>query len=169
MTIRELRITLNRTGASLPQLGHKKPSQKLLTVEAGEPGTRERRSMVGQASGLQPGENAEAKIEAVDKQPRGDAERTLRNLEVGDDPYRARGKLGCNVLDQLVQLRLAEAVEKEMSDNEVVGLAFRGLEAKGVDLADPEPIAPMGAALTQKVEHSCAAVDRCSSEAWIGF
>lgn len=76
--------------------------------------------MIGKLRDPQSSEDAKGKIEAVDEDSRRPAHRTGGNAEIGDEPERIGIERGDDPQDKLVQLRLREAIEKEVRNDEII-------------------------------------------------
>ena len=87
---------------------------------------------------------------------------TRGDAELGDDPQRARLKLGSNARAKSVELRLREAVEEEVGDDEVV--AALGREGERAGLVSAETSAGIlrlcYSSSLQQTQHGAAGVDR---------
>ena len=104
--------------------------------------------MVGEAGGAKASEYAEGEVEAADVGA-GDGAHGPGgwDAEVGDEPdgvgCEVRGELG----NECFELGLGEAVDEEVSDDEVVFFCGFGVEGEGVGLVGLEAVGVGGAAL----------------------
>ena len=128
--------------------------------DAGEGGLGERCGVVGEGSDAEVGEDAEDEVEGADVGAGDEAHGAGGwDAEVGDEPEgsgcEVRGDLG----DEGFEFGLGEAVEEEVSDDEVVFCCGLGMEGEGVGLVGLEAVGVRGAAAAEKMEHGGAGVD----------
>jgi hypothetical protein len=122
---------------------------------------RERPGVVGEVGSAQAGEEMEGKIEAADEKSCGVSHGAWGNAEVGDEPERAMTSDFCDSVNEGIEFGLGEAVEEEVSDDEIAGILER--EGKGVGLVGTQPAFRVRhcclAAFAKELKHGGAGVD----------
>jgi hypothetical protein len=81
--------------------------------------------VVGELGGAKAGEEAEGKVEGADDEFGGKMHGAVGNAEVGDEPECSGTQVLCSAFDEGVEVGLGEAVQEEVSDDEVVGVFER--------------------------------------------
>lgn len=92
--------------------------------------------MVRQTAGMKASQNAEGKVETTDEDEGGKAHGAGRDAKVGDDPKGSGSERWPDAEDERVEAGLIEAVEKKVSDDQIIG-ANRP-EGEGVDVTSFE-------------------------------
>ena len=117
---------------------------------------------VGQVRDAQAGEHAEGKVERADVgSAKGPQQWMARDLEVGDHPEAAALYLFAKTLCECIDLRLGQAVEEEVRDDEVGvwrSVDFQGRTVNGTE-ASGGGRGRLHAAPAKQVEHRGAGVD----------
>src|ERR1700733_7948179 len=97
--------------------------------DLGEASFGEWRGVVGKAGGAQAGEETEGEVEGADDECGGEMHGAGGNAEVGDEPERTGAEVFRGAFDQGVEVGLGEAVEEEVSNDEIVNVLW-GFEGK---------------------------------------
>jgi hypothetical protein len=149
----------------LPDFCVKNPEQEFVAGDAGEARSGEGRLRIGKVGDAQAGEDAEGQVERADvERGEGAEDGSLRNGEVGEEPEGTGSGLGGEVLGEAGEFGLGEAVEEEMSDDEVgVGSRSDG-EGRGLEGADA--VEEGLAAAAEESEHGGAGIDGQGTEVW---
>ena len=126
--------------------------------DAVEAGVAEGGLRVGEVCDAQVSEDAEGQVESSDVEGGEGSEGAGAGLaEVGEQPEGTRGESGGEVVSEGVDFGLGEAVEEEMSGDEVdVG---GGSEGEGGGLEGLEAIGGGVAAVAEEVEHGGTGID----------
>ena len=90
---------------------------------AGEVGGGEGGGVIRQVCCVEAGEEAEAEIKAADENPRGEAHGAGGDAELGDEPEGVWSEVRAQAAGECVEIGLSKAVQKEVSDDEVIGAA----------------------------------------------
>ena len=134
-----------------------------------EAGATEGCPVIGEMGDAEAGEEAKGEVQKADEGAGGQAEEAGRDAEVGDEPAGFGGEVGEEAGGELVELRLGEAVEKEVGDDEVVGPGAP--EGEGVGGVGAQAKAGGGGgglrSLAEEVEHDGAEIDRVGQEAGV--
>ncbi len=128
---------------------------------AAETGPLQRCLVVGKPRGAKTGEQTKGEIEAANHQRRREAHQASGNAEVGDEPKGFRLDVLRQPVNEYVELRLPEAVEEEVSDDEIgvcCGRMFEGVVPVGTK-AHASILHCGFAALVEEAEHGRAGVD----------
>jgi hypothetical protein len=130
--------------------------------------------MVGQMPGAEACEHAEGEVEGADDKLCRKAHGAGGNAEVGDQPESAGSEGWGDSCDQDFDVWLGEAVEEEVSDDQVVFFSFvsvRRGEVQGVGLVGLQARRDVGAdcfaAAAEKFEHGGTGVDGVGLEVWV--
>ena len=134
----------------MPQLCDQEGVEERLSSDAREARFGKRCLVNGKPAGLESGESSEGKVEAGDEEACRSAKRIVRCMKVRDEPERAGGKLRQDTLDKRIQLRLCEAVEEEVSDNEIICFVVFRDPCQCIGMFDLQAIAVGGAAFAEK-------------------
>ena len=120
--------------------------------------------MIGETAGAEAGEDAEDKVEGAGEKFCGEAHGAGGgDAEVGDEPKCAGGEGWGDPSDQSFEIGLGEAVEEEVSDDEVVFFSARRGEGQCVGVVGLQAECSVGcgcfAAAMEECEHGGAGVD----------
>ena len=151
----------------LPYLADEKAAEPLVSIDELEITGAERGGVVWQAVHGEPSEEAEGRIETPDDESCRDRKQTGGNREFGDDPAGSRTEQGANALSEGMDFGSREAVEKEVSDDEVVVTAWCELARVGAVQIDAILCSDSGYSITQKTQHRRAQVDAVGMESLI--
>jgi hypothetical protein len=140
--------------------------------DSGESSVGERSGVVGKVGGAEAGEEAEGEIEAADEELRGEIHNAGGNAEVGDEPEGFGRECGVDASDKGVEFGLGEAVEEEVSDDEVVGdFGVIEWEGESVCVESAEARGGVGsggfAAFAEEFEHGGADVYDEYVDVWV--
>ena len=129
----------------------------------GDAGPGERGGIVGQARCSEARQDAEDEIEGADDDLCRQAHSAGGDAEVGEKPKSVGGECGGDAGDQGFEIRLGEAVEEEVGDDEIILFSVGWVEVQGVGMVDLQAGRDIGtgcfAAATEEFEHGCACVD----------
>ena len=147
----------------LPDFCVKNPEQEFVAGDAGEAGGGEGRLRIGKVGDAQAGEEAEGQVERADVEGgEGADDGSLRNGEVGEEPEGAGSGLGGEVLGEAGEFGLGEAVEEEMSNDEV-GIGRRS-DREGGGLEGADAVQEGLAAPAEQLKHGGAGIDGQGTE-----
>lgn len=153
----------------LPDFGCENSAEGEVLFEEGEAGLAEGGGVVREAGGAESGEEAEGEVEEPNESVGGEAERAGWDAEVGEEPEGAGCEVGDETGGELIELRLGEAIEKEVGDDEVVEAV--GLEGDGVGRVGLEARFGGGGggagSMAEEVEHGGTEIDGVGVKAWI--
>jgi len=113
--------------------------------------------VVGQPGGAETGEQAEGEVKETNESLGEQAKGAGWDAEVGEVPESSGGKVGGEMGDELVEFGLGEAVEEEVSDDEIVEAG--GLEGEGVGFGGGEAGGGHGGSGAEEMKHGGAEVD----------
>ena len=114
----------------------------------------------------QTGKNAEGQVETANKHLCRKAHHAGRNAEVGDEPQCSRRESRSDTHNQSVQVRLSEAIQKEVRDDKIVTTREREVQSVRVISAETNigvenrRLAPMA----KKLKHGDTGIDRIRLE-----
>jgi hypothetical protein len=129
-----------------------------MLIDEREPGASEGRPVVGKGVSAKAGEDAESTVQQMDQRMRGHVHRPRRDAEVRDQPEGARRSVPGKPVCESLYVRLGEAVEKKVSDDEIVNAG--GLESERVRAVSDDATLVLPGPLDELPQHGAAAVDR---------
>jgi hypothetical protein len=155
----------------LPEFGREDSGETMSLGDSRESGLGEWRGVVGEMGGAEASEDTEGEVEAADDEFCGEMHWAVRDAEVGDEPEGSGSKGGGDADDEGVELGLGEAVEKEVGDDQVVGVfewEGEGVGVMGVE-AGVDVWCGFFAVLAEELEHGGAGVDCVDFEMRVSF
>src|SRR6185437_2614966 len=135
----------------LPEFGGEQARQRMVMRYADEPCLCERYCVVRQSNGAQAGQDAEDEVQRAYEDVCREAHPSLWNAKVGDQPESAWRERRCGAGNEGFEIALGKAIEKEMSDDQIV--SFGGSEGESARAVSFEACGVGFAALAQKLEH----------------
>lgn len=158
-------------GGELPEFRNEEASEPGVGRFGGEAVAGEERAPWGNPADGETGEQAEGSVEEGD---RGAGEDCLEgfaggNLKFRDEPERAGGKRGLNAREQRLDLRIGEAIEKKVGDDEVVRAGGR-MEGASVGVGGGEAVLRTlkSDAAGEEAQHGGAGVDGVGMQEGMG-
>jgi hypothetical protein len=113
-----------RGGLALPEFRGENAGELVPVRDLDEARLGERGGVVREAGGAEACKDAEGEVEAADEELCREMHEAGRNAEVGDEPEGSGCDVFCDAVDEVVEFGLREAVEKEVSDDQVVGVVW---------------------------------------------
>lgn len=112
--------------------------------------------------------HAKRDVEAADQYLRGKVHKAGGDAKVGEEPQGIGLKGRSDVIDQLAELSLREAVHEKVAYNEVIVGMDRWSEAERIGMDGIKSIGIGRALFPEQPEHLGTAIDRSRVQVWIG-